>query len=143
MGSVSIFVGVSASPVAMEDKIAILVIDDEPFVADALEMILADSGYEVVTASNGRDGVKHAGARRFDLTITDLRLPDITGLEVLTLIRGMGSSGPVILMTAHSTPEVVAESRRLGAAGLLPKPFFPADVLSLIDAALAGSKPQT
>jgi AmiR/NasT family two-component response regulator len=45
-------------------------------------------------------------------------------------------------MTAHSTPEVVARSRSLGAVGVLPKPFFPTDVLSLIDLALNGAKPQ-
>ncbi|HYP52531.1 MAG TPA: response regulator, partial [Pyrinomonadaceae bacterium] len=61
----------------------ILVIDDEESVRDALTLILEDEGFTVVSASAGREGIELARGSVFDLTITDLRLPDISGLDVL------------------------------------------------------------
>ena len=118
---------------ALLSMTAILVIDDEPSVADALEIILRDSGYEVAVALNGRDGIKQANESRFDIVITDLRLPDMSGLDVLGHMIDGDPNSIVIVISAHSTPEVVAESMRLGALDVLPKPFYPYEVLSLID----------
>ena len=121
---------------ALLSMTAILVIDDEPSVADALEIILSDKGYEVAVALNGRDGIKQASESRFDIVITDLRLPDMSGLDVLGHVIAGDPDSVVIIISAHSTPEVVAESMRLGALDVLPKPFYPAEVLSLIDQGL-------
>jgi len=116
----------------MEDKIHILVIDDEALVADALLTILSDSGYEVAVARSGREGLCQINRQQFAATITDLRLPDICGLEILSHIREKDPNSFVIVITAHSTPELIAESLRRGALGVLAKPFFPADVLDLL-----------
>jgi two-component system, NtrC family, response regulator PilR len=121
---------------ALLSMTAILVIDDEPSVADALEIILKDSGYEVAVALNGRDGIKRANESRFDVVITDLRLPDMSGLDVLGHMISEDPDSIVIIISAHSTPEVVAESIRLGALDVLPKPFYPSEVLGLIDQGL-------
>lgn len=121
---------------ALLSMTAILVIDDEPSVADALEIILKDSGYEVSVALNGRDGLKRAGESKFDVVITDLRLPDMSGFDVLGHVIASDPNSIVIVISAHSTPEVVAESIRLGALNVLPKPFYPYEVLSLIDQGL-------
>ncbi|HKY05433.1 MAG TPA: response regulator [Blastocatellia bacterium] len=110
----------------------ILVIDDEPTVADALEIILSDEGYDVVVAATGRDGLEQVIAGSFDITITDLRLPDMTGHDVLARIMERDPASAVIIITAHSSPEVIEESIRLGAVEVLPKPFFPNDVIKLI-----------
>ena len=120
------------------DKVAILVIDDEPIVADALMLVLSDSGYEVTVAMTGRDGLDKISGQRFDITITDLRLPDISGLDVLSSIRAMDPCGLIILITAHASPEVVAEAVRRGAVDVLSKPFFPSDVLGLLEKALTN-----
>ena len=122
----------------MTDKVAVLVIDDEPIVADALMLVLSDSGYEVTVAMTGRDGLDKISERRFDITITDLRLPDISGLDVLSSIREMDPCGLIILITAHASPEVVAEAARRGAVDVLSKPFFPSDVLGLLEKALTS-----
>ena len=121
---------------ALLSMTAILVIDDEPSVADALEIILKDCGYEVSVALNGRDGIKRANESRFDIVITDLRLPDMSGLDVLGHVIAEDPDSIVIVISAHSTPEVVAESIKLGAFDVLPKPFYPSEVLSLIDQGL-------
>ena len=118
--------------------INILVIDDEPSVGDALSLVLADHGYRVVVALNGRDGIEFAKSENFSLAITDLRLPDMSGFDVLHYLKINAPGCPVIIITAHATPEVVEESKRLGALEVLPKPFFPTDILALIDAGLNG-----
>lgn len=115
---------------------AILVIDDEPSVADALEIILRDCGYEVSVALTGRDGISRAGESRFDIVITDLRLPDMSGLDVLGHVIESDPDTVVIVISAHSTPDIVTESIKRGAMGVLPKPFYPSDVLNFIDEAL-------
>jgi DNA-binding NtrC family response regulator len=122
----------------MADKVAILVIDDEPMVADALMVVLTDSGYEVTVAMTGRDGLDKISAQHFDVTITDLHLPDISGLDVLSSIRQMDPCGLIILITANITPEVVAEAARRGAVDVLSKPFCPSDVLDLLEKALTN-----
>jgi DNA-binding NtrC family response regulator len=125
----------------MTEKVSILVIDDEPTVADALSLILSDSGYEVIVAFNGRDGLEKCDQRKFGITITDIRLPDISGLDVLSCIRGKDPDCLVLIITSHSTPEIVAESLSRGAIDVLPKPFLPSDILGLIDRALSKRAP--
>ena len=124
----------------MGEKIGVLVIDDEPSVADALRLILDDNGYAAVVARNGRDGLEEARKRRFDVTITDLRLPDMSGLDVLSAIRQADSNSLVIVITAYGTSEAVVELMSRGAVDVLPKPFFPSDILKAIEAALNDRK---
>lgn len=110
----------------------VLVIDDEPTVSDALEIILGDEGYDVVVAATGRAGLEQASAARFDVTITDFRLPDMTGHDVLGRVLEGDPSSAVIVITAHSSPELVEESIKRGAIEVLSKPFFPNDLVRLI-----------
>lgn len=119
-----------------KEKVTILVIDDEPSVTDALQIILEANGFAVVTASNGYDGLEQVRQQQFDFTITDLHLPDISGLKVLTAIREKNSQSPVIIITAHNTSELRAEAITLGAVDVLSKPFSPSDILGLITRAL-------
>ncbi|HLM56957.1 MAG TPA: response regulator [Pyrinomonadaceae bacterium] len=114
----------------------VLVIDDEPSVADALRMIMEDEGFAVVVAASGREGLEQARRARFRVTITDLRLPDMDGLEVLGAFREGGVGGSVILITSYGTPEILARARDLGAVGVIAKPFLPSEILKLVAAAL-------
>jgi DNA-binding NtrC family response regulator len=118
-------------------KIQILIIEDDPSVADALKIILEDDGYETVLAINARQGLEQAHLRQFDLTITDVQLPDMSGLDVLTVLRKRDAQSPVIIITAHSTTEVVTEAMARGAFQVLPKPFLPSEILDLARRALA------
>ena len=122
----------------VEEKIKVLVIDDEPSVAEALRLILNDHGYETAVARTGRDGLELAGRQQFDITITDLRLPDMSGLDILSAICQKNPMSLVVIITAHSTPEMIVEARSCGAVDVLPKPFLPSDILGLITAALTG-----
>ena len=112
--------------------------------ADALKVILDDYGYLAVVARCGRDGLALARTRRFDVTITDLRLPDMSGQDVLNAILKQDSNSLVIIITAYGTSEAIKELMGCGAVAVLPKPFFPADILKIIGAALSNreQKPQ-
>jgi two-component system repressor protein LuxO len=122
----------------VENQVRILVIDDEPSVADALRVILEDCGFGVVVAATGRDGIEHARRARFGVTITDLRLPDVDGLDVIRAVRETDASAAVILITAHHTPEIQAQARERGAVGVIAKPFLPAEIIRTVAAALTG-----
>jgi two-component system response regulator PilR (NtrC family) len=87
---------------------------------------------------NGREALEKLGKRRFDLVISDLRLPDISGLDVLRHLRRSHPGVLAIIITAHYTPELAAESLSLGAVAMLPKPFSPSDLLILINTAFSS-----
>lgn len=114
------------------DSARILIIDDEQSIAEALSLILADQGYETVLACCGADGIREAAGRRFELAVTDLRLPDMTGLDVLKALRAESPEMRVIVITAHGTPEMISELKASGAAEVLKKPFLPSEILNLI-----------
>jgi DNA-binding response OmpR family regulator len=126
----------------MARKGTVLVIDDEPSVADALKVILSDSGYRAVVATSGREALEELGKRRLDLAIIDVRLPDMSGLDVLRHLRRSHTNVTVIIITAHYTPELAAESLSLGAAGVLAKPFSPSDLLTMIETASVRARQQ-
>ena len=98
------------------EKTEILVIDDERSVADALKVILESEGFSVTLAATGREGVERARRGMFRLAITDLRLPDMSGLEVLQTLQAEHSGLCVILITSYGTPDILAEAVRRGAA---------------------------
>lgn len=124
-----------------ERELAVLVVEDEPRLRDALRLILEDRGHEVATAATGGAGIELARSRGHDLVITDLRLPDMTGLDVLRAVRELNPRAGLILTTSYGSPEIFAAARDLGAAAILDKPFSPDQLLRLIDAALDGRGP--
>jgi DNA-binding NtrC family response regulator len=118
----------------------VLVIDDEPSVADALRVILEDEGFAVAVAANGREGIEQARRAAFRVIITDLRLPDMNGLEVIGACREGGVGCAVILITSYGTPEIRARALALGALGVVSKPFMPSEILQLIASALGHNE---
>ncbi|HEX7176504.1 MAG TPA: response regulator [Pyrinomonadaceae bacterium] len=117
-------------------KTEILIIDDERSVADALKVILESEGFDVTLAASGRDGIERARQEKFRLAITDLRLPDMSGLEVLQTLRAENPGLRVILTTSYGTPKILAEAIGFGAEGTLDKPFAPSEIVRLITSVL-------
>ncbi|MEW6208867.1 MAG: response regulator [Acidobacteriota bacterium] len=122
----------------MSDRKKILIIDDEPRVVDALCMILGDSGYDTAAAYTGREGLAQFDKQRCDVAVVDLKLPDMSGLDVLNRLRAEDSKISVIIITGHYTPQLTAEARSKGAFDVLAKPFSPADILNMVRAAIDG-----
>jgi len=131
-------IGENVSDVAEENKVSILIVDDEPSVGDALKLVLESSGYEVVLVDNGLDGLDQARKRRFGFSVVDLFLTDISGFQVIAGIRQLQPQTPILLITAHGGPQVFDEARKLGACAALAKPFPPAEILKIIDSQLHG-----
>jgi DNA-binding response OmpR family regulator len=127
----------------MENKLRVLIVDDEPSVGDALRLVLESNGYEVVLVTNGLDGIDQVRRRRFGFSVVDLFLTDISGLQVITGIREHQPEIPIVLITAHGNEQVFAEARKLGAVGALAKPFPPAEILKLINTHAHGPTTDT
>ena len=125
------------------DKLSILIVDDEPSVGDALRLVLESNGYEVVLATKGQDGIDQARHRRFGFSVVDLFLTDISGFQVITELRNLQPDIPILLITAHGSPEIFAEAKRLGAIGALSKPFPPAEILKVINLHVHGPIPDS
>jgi len=120
------------------EKIRILIVDDEPSVGDALRLVLESSGYEVVLVTKGLEGIDQARSSRFGFSVVDLYLTDISGFQVISDLRNLQPHIPILLITAHGSPQVFDEAKKLGAIGALAKPFHPAELLKLIDSHLHG-----
>ena len=118
-------------------KGAVLIVEDEPSVADALRIILEDSGYRVSVAITGRDGIAEALRGDFCLLITDIGLKDMTGFDVINAVCQRKPGSHFIIITSSSSQEVLAEARSCGAAGVLFKPFQPSEILQLIKTTLS------
>jgi DNA-binding NtrC family response regulator len=114
----------------------ILAIDDEPSVTGSLELILGEAGFEVLTAGSFGEAVAILKQTQVDLVITDLRLPDASGIEVITHIKKNTPEVEVILMTAYGSLEITIEAIKAGAYYYLEKPYTRDRLLALVDRAL-------
>jgi DNA-binding NtrC family response regulator len=115
----------------MKQAARILVVDDESSITGALEIILAEQGYKIKTASTVSEATQLLRDQPFDLVFTDLRLPDTSGLDLLTRIKEERPETEVILMTAHGSLEITIDAIKKGAYYYLEKPFTPDQVLML------------
>ena len=107
----------------------ILIVDDEASLRQTLARILQRAGYEVSTAANGREGITMSGKNTFDLIYLDIRMPDLSGLDVLRSIREHHPDIPVILFTAQPDLHSAVEALRRGATDYLLKPLRPQAVI--------------
>lgn len=114
----------------------LLVVDDERSVTGALELILSESGYEVLTAHTVVEATKVLSDRNIDLVITDFRLPDATGIDLITHIKRETPDTEVILMTAYGSLDITIEAIKRGAYYYLEKPYTPDVLCALVERAL-------
>jgi DNA-binding NtrC family response regulator len=114
----------------------ILVIDDEPSVTDALRLVLTELGHHVDAAKNGGEAKDLLKGSPYDLVFTDLRLPDASGIDLLTLIKSDTPDTEVIVMTAHGSLDITIEAIKRGAFYFIEKPFTPQQVTALLERAL-------
>lgn len=107
----------------------ILIIDDEASLRQTMARILQRAGYEVTTASNGKEGLALVSEHPFDLLYLDIRMPDISGLELLKTIHAKLPDLPIILFTAQPDINSAVEALRRGAIDYLLKPLKPQTVI--------------
>jgi len=110
----------------------ILVADDDADIRALLKTFLEDEGYNVSEASTGQEALDGVHSGSYDLVLLDMRLPGMTGLEVLKQLRAKQGDVPVILITAYGSPNVAIQASSLGAYSFITKPFELDDVLLTI-----------
>jgi DNA-binding NtrC family response regulator len=113
----------------------ILVVDDEPSVTGSLEMILSAAGYEVLTANSFAGSVAILSRNSVDLVITDLRLSDSSGIDVIKHVKKNSPETEVILMTGYGSVDITIEAIKAGAYYYLEKPYSPDRLFTLVDRA--------
>lgn len=118
----------------------ILLIEDDSSTAAALRKVLISEGYAVDLAERGDNGLQQALGGRYDLVLTDLKLPGLDGLELILRLHEALPKLPVIMMTAHGTTETAIEATKLGASEYLVKPFEADELLGLISATVASAR---
>jgi DNA-binding NtrC family response regulator len=118
----------------------IAVLDDEARLVAILEMVLRRGGYEVEGFSAPESALNALGARRFDLLLTDLKMPGLDGLGVLERVRAVDADIPVVVMTAHATIATAVAALRLGAFDYVEKPFDNDALLAVVARALDHSR---
>ncbi|MBM4274411.1 MAG: sigma-54-dependent Fis family transcriptional regulator [Deltaproteobacteria bacterium] len=114
----------------------ILVVDDERNYLTVMEALLGEAGYEVFTAISGLEALKVAGATELDLVLTDMKMPKMSGIELLEELRRLYPDLPVILMTAFGTVEKAVTAMKKGAFDYILKPFKNEEILVTIAKAL-------
>jgi len=102
---------------------SVLVVDDEPGIRMALKTNFQNAGWNVETASGATEAIRKFGQARFPLVVTDVRMPDGNGLEVMRSVRASGTSTAVILLTAFGTVTEAVQAMQGGACDYLVKPF--------------------
>ena len=107
----------------MSNYKSVLVVDDDESLRRVLEYNLAEEGYRVVTAPDGSAGLRAFQEGSIDLVLSDVRMPDMDGLELLTRLKAMHPELPVVMLTAHGTIDSAVEAMKLGAFDYLTKPF--------------------
>ena len=107
----------------MIEKVRILAVDDEPNMRRLLEIMLRQAGYQAMVAENGHDALERLRREGADLVVSDLHMPGMSGLELLSTMRQEGLETPVIIVTAQGEVASAVAAMKLGAADYIVRPF--------------------
>jgi DNA-binding NtrC family response regulator len=114
-------------------KERILVVDDDDFILDLCAQTLSELGdTEIVLENHSPRASKRLATDSFDMLITDIRMPEMNGMDLLRIARQRDADLLILMLTGFPTIETAVESMKLGAADYLTKPFFPADLLATV-----------
>jgi two-component system alkaline phosphatase synthesis response regulator PhoP len=122
-------------------KKKILVVDDELNIIKSLSDLLAASGYEVITAMDGKAGIELAEKAKPDLILLDIMMPKISGLELLKKMKSKEKHAhvPIIIVSAKSDVDTLSEAMWNYADKYITKPYDPQDILKSIQSSLSSS----
>jgi two-component system, sensor histidine kinase and response regulator len=115
-----------------QNKHSVIIIDDEESMRDSCTMILKKDGFETMTADNGEEGLQKIKDAHPDIALIDLKMPGISGLDVLARIQEIESNILPIVITGYATVESAVEAMKKGAYDFLPKPFTPEELRIII-----------
>ncbi|MDP1733929.1 MAG: response regulator [Sulfuritalea sp.] len=112
----------------------ILAVDDSASIRQMVAFTLKSSGYEVVEAVDGMDGLEKAKSKSFNLILTDQNMPRMDGLTLVKNLRGLAqySTTPILMLTTESSDAMKAQGKAAGATGWLVKPFDPQKLIEVV-----------
>jgi DNA-binding NtrC family response regulator len=116
----------------MSQKPSVLVIDDESGILDTLRILLRNEGFEVTTAQGGKAGLDHIRSGSHDIVLTDVRMPQVSGLDILNAVREQDAMTPVILMTAQASLQSAIGAVNSGAFYYIQKPFSNDELVAIL-----------
>lgn len=117
----------------MENKSSILIVEDDANIRETLNTILQQKGYNTDTAKNGKEAIQKSKAKFFNLALLDIKLPDIEGTKLLTMIHENTPKMVKIMVTGYPSLENAVESLNLGANAYVIKPVKPDKLLALVE----------
>jgi two-component system response regulator FixJ len=119
----------------------VYVIDDDEAMRDSLDFLLAAADFQVSLFKTALDFLEALPTLDFGCVVSDVRMPDIDGIELLKRLKAGGSLFPVVIMTGHGDVPLAVEAMKLGAMDFLEKPFEDDRLIGMIDAALRRAEP--
>jgi CheY-like chemotaxis protein len=119
----------------------ILVVDDEPYVCDAVRMMLAFDGHQVETAGSGKEALTLFAKGKYDVVITDYAMPGMKGDELALALKSVAPEQPIVLITAYAEMLKSAETPLTGVDSIVSKPFLLENLRAAIEDTTAGKKP--
>lgn len=122
-------------------KLDICIIDDEVVVCTRLQQALEKDGHKVETFVDSRSAIERIAGKHFDIVVTDIRMDDIDGMEVLDSVLKKGENTKVIMITGYATIELAREATIKGAFDFISKPFKPNDLRQSIAHAAKALNP--
>jgi len=120
------------------EKASILIVEDEPKMRRLLELQLAEEGFQARIAADAETGLQMLGKESFDVVVTDLKLPGMSGLEFLQAVKRINADLPVVIMTAFGTVESAVDAMKAGASDYVLKPFSLAELVLVVRKELAS-----
>ena len=119
----------------------VLVVDDTKNIRTLLSIYLKLNGFEVLMATNGHEALSIIDTEPIDLIFLDIKMPEISGTEVLKRIRAKGITAPVVIMTAFATVKNAVDCTKLGAITYLQKPFTTDKIKTILDEMMTEENP--
>jgi len=112
----------------------ILTVDDSASIRQMVSFTLTKAGYQVTEAIDGKDGLAKAGTKKVDLIITDLNMPNMDGIQMITAVRKLPGYGftPILMLTTESQAEKKDAGRKAGATGWIVKPFNADQLIAVV-----------
>ncbi|MFZ0421214.1 MAG: response regulator [Candidatus Sulfotelmatobacter sp.] len=112
----------------------ILTVDDSSSIRQMVNFTLTKAGYEVAEAVDGKDGLSKIGGGKFDLIITDLNMPNVDGIQLITAVRQLPGYSfiPILMLSTESQAEKKDAGRKAGATGWIVKPFNADQLVSVV-----------
>ena len=116
----------------MSERLKLLLLDDEPIVGKRLKPALAKIGCDVETFENPREALKRIDEKEFDIVVTDIRMDEMDGLQILEHVQKRSTRTKVIMITGYAMMETAREAMEKGAFDFIAKPFQPDDLRAVV-----------